>query len=37
MNIAWANDALFLWRKRLRAVRKFVLNVRLLRRTYFKG
>ena len=37
MNIVWANDALFLWRKRLRAVGKFLLNVWLFGGTDFKG
>ena len=37
MNIAWTNDALFLWRKRLRAVGKFLLNVWLFEGTDFKG
>jgi hypothetical protein len=37
MNIAWTNDALFLWRKRLTAVGKFLLNVWLFEGTDFKG
>jgi hypothetical protein len=34
---AWANDALFLWRKHSAVVEKFVLNVRLFEGTDFKG